>query len=36
LKAAAEEAARGAKFAPIVVSGKPVKVSTLINYNFQL
>jgi len=36
LRAAAEQAARGAKFAPIVVSGKPVKVSTLINYNFQL
>jgi TonB family protein len=36
LRAAAEEAARAAKFAPIVVSGKSVKVSTLINYNFQL
>jgi TonB family protein len=34
LKAAAVSAARGAKFPPTLLSGKPVKVSGVITYNF--
>lgn len=35
LRAAAEAAARQAKFTPTKLSGKPVKVSGLITYNFE-
>lgn len=35
LRASAEQAARQATFAPTVVSGKPVKVSGTITYDFQ-
>lgn len=35
LRAAAVEAARGAKFNPTLLSGKPVKVSGIILYNFS-
>jgi len=34
LKAAAEAAARGARFSPTLLSGQPVKVSGVITYNF--
>ena len=34
LRAAAEEAARGATFAPTRLSGEPVKVSGVVTYNF--
>jgi TonB family protein len=34
LRAAAASAARGAKFAPTLLSGQPVKVSGIITYNF--
>jgi TonB family protein len=34
LRAAAEEAARGARFAPTLLSGQPVKVTGIIVYNF--
>ncbi len=34
LKQAAEQAARGAKFAPTLLSGQPVSVTGIINYNF--
>jgi protein TonB len=34
LKAAAVQAARGAKFSPTKLSGQPVKVSGIITYNF--
>ena len=34
LRAAAEAAARNAKFPPSTISGKPVKVIGIINYNF--
>jgi Ca-activated chloride channel family protein len=36
LRQAAVSAARGAKFSPTLLSGKPVKVSGLIIYNFNL
>jgi periplasmic protein TonB len=36
LQAAAEEAARRAKFSPTLLSGQPVKVSGTITYNFSL
>ena len=36
LRAAAENAAREAKFSPTFLSGKPVKVSGVINYDFAL
>lgn len=36
LQAAAAAAARGAKFSPTKLSGKPVKVSGVITYNFTL
>lgn len=36
LRAAAESAARQAKFSPTLLSGKPVKVTGVITYNFQL
>jgi len=36
LRAAAVAAARGAKFSPTKLSGKPVKVSGVITYNFTL
>lgn len=36
LRAAAEAAARQAKFSPTQLSGQPVKVSGVITYNFQL
>lgn len=36
LREAAEEAARQARFAPTQLSGKPVKVSGFITYNFGL
>jgi protein TonB len=34
LRAAAESAARGARFSPTLLSGQPVKVSGIITYNF--
>lgn len=34
LRAAAESAARGARFSPTLLSGQPVKVSGVITYNF--
>ena len=34
LRAAAEGAARGARFSPTLLSGQPVKVSGVITYNF--
>ena len=34
LRAAAESAARGAKFSPTFLSGQPVKISGIIVYNF--
>jgi len=34
LRTVAEEAARSAKFSPTTLSGQPVKVSGVINYNF--
>jgi len=34
LRAAAEAAARGARFSPTLLSGQPVKVSGVITYNF--
>jgi protein TonB len=34
LRAAAEQAARGARFSPTLLSGQPVKVSGIITYNF--
>lgn len=34
LRAAAESAARGARFSPVLLSGQPVKVSGVITYNF--
>jgi protein TonB len=34
LRAAAEAAARGARFSPTMLSGQPVKVSGVITYNF--
>jgi protein TonB len=36
LRMAATEAARNAKFAPVLLSGNPVKVSGVITYNFVL
>lgn len=36
LRAAAVQAARAAKFAPTKLSGQPVKVTGVINYNFTL
>jgi TonB family protein len=36
LRAAGEEAARGAKFTPTTVCGHPVKVSGVVTYNFVL
>lgn len=36
LRAAAEAAAKQAKFSPTVLSGKPVKVSGMLTYNFVL
>ena len=36
LRAAAESAARGARFSPTLLSGQPVKVSGMITYNFNL
>jgi TonB family protein len=36
LRAAAERAARQAKFTPTLLSGQPVRVAGLINYNFSL
>jgi len=36
LRAAAVEAARGARFKPTLLSGQPVKVSGVITYNFVL
>jgi len=36
LRAAAVAAARGAKFSPTKLSGKPVKVTGVITYNFTL
>lgn len=36
LRPAATAAARGAKFSPTLLSGKPVKVSGVITYNFTL
>lgn len=36
LRAAAEAAAKQAKFSPTVLSGKPVKVSGVLTYNFVL
>jgi len=36
LRAVSEGAARGAKFSPTKLSGKPVKVSGVITYNFTL
>lgn len=36
LRQAAEQAARGAKFKPEKLSGQPVKVSGILNYNFTL
>jgi periplasmic protein TonB len=36
LQQAAEQAARLAKFSPTLLSGQPVKVSGVINYNFNL
>lgn len=36
LRAAAESAARGARFSPTMLSGQPVKVSGVITYNFNL
>ncbi len=36
LRDAAERAARQAKFTPALLSGQPVRVSGLINYNFSL
>jgi len=35
LKAAAQQAAYGARFSPTMLSGQPVKVTGTINYNFQ-
>ena len=34
LRSAAEQAARGARFSPTLLSGQPVKVSGIITYNF--
>jgi len=34
LRGAAEQAARGARFSPTLLSGQPVKVSGVITYNF--
>ena len=34
LRAAAEQAARGARFSPTLLSGQPVKVTGVITYNF--
>jgi TonB family protein len=34
LRAAAEQAAKGAKFSPTMMSGQPVKVTGVITYNF--
>jgi protein TonB len=34
LRAAAVQAARGARFSPTKLSGQPVKVSGVITYNF--
>ncbi len=36
LRQAAEQAARGARFSPTLLSGQPVKVSGVITYNFNL
>jgi TonB family protein len=36
LRAAAEAAARGAKFSPTLLAGQPVSVSGIITYNFVL
>jgi TonB family protein len=36
LQAAAVEAAKSAKFSPVILSGKPVKVSGVISYHFSL
>jgi protein TonB len=36
LRDAAERAARQAKFTPALLSGQPVRVSGIINYNFSL
>jgi protein TonB len=36
LREAAERAARQAKFTPALLSGQPVRVSGVINYNFSL
>lgn len=35
LRASAEEAAKGAKFSPTLLSGTPVKVKGVLVYNFQ-
>lgn len=35
LRAAAEKAARAAQFSPTMMSGKPVKISGVITYNFR-
>ncbi|HEX8499649.1 MAG TPA: energy transducer TonB [Pyrinomonadaceae bacterium] len=34
LRGAAEEAARGARFSPTLLSGEPVRVSGVVTYNF--
>ncbi|MGH9821491.1 MAG: TonB family protein, partial [Pyrinomonadaceae bacterium] len=36
LRAAAESAARDAKFSPTLISGQPVKISGVITYVFTL
>ena len=36
LQAAAEEAARRAKFSPTLLSGQPVKVTGVVTVNFNL
>ena len=36
LRSAAEQAARGARFSPTLLSGQPVKVTGVITYNFNL
>ncbi len=36
LSRAAEDAARGARFTPTLLSGTPVKVNGIITYNFVL
>jgi outer membrane biosynthesis protein TonB len=36
LHQAAEAAAKQARFSPTLLSGQPVKISGMINYNFTL